>query len=63
VFDRLFGTFAALKPGDTLRYGLVHPLRSRSTLELAFGGWRRLLGDMRRAGSLGTALKLALSRP
>jgi sterol desaturase/sphingolipid hydroxylase (fatty acid hydroxylase superfamily) len=63
VFDRLFGTFAALKPGDTLQYGLVHPLRSRSTLELAFGGWRRLFNDMRQAGSVGAALRLALSRP
>jgi sterol desaturase/sphingolipid hydroxylase (fatty acid hydroxylase superfamily) len=63
VFDRLFGTFAELQPGDTLRYGLVHPLHSRSTLELAFGGWRQLLGEMRRAGSLGDALRLALSRP
>jgi sterol desaturase/sphingolipid hydroxylase (fatty acid hydroxylase superfamily) len=63
VFDRLFGTFAALEPGDTLHYGLVHPLRSRSTVELAFGGWRRLLGEMGRAGSLGAALRLAVSRP
>jgi sterol desaturase/sphingolipid hydroxylase (fatty acid hydroxylase superfamily) len=63
VFDRLFGTFAELKPGDTLQYGLVHPLRSRSTLELAFGGWRRLFGEMRQAGSIGAALRVALSRP
>jgi len=63
VFDRLFGTFAELQPGDTLRYGLVHPLRSRSTLELAFGGWRQLFADMRRAGSLGEALRLAISKP
>jgi sterol desaturase/sphingolipid hydroxylase (fatty acid hydroxylase superfamily) len=63
VFDRLFGTFAELKPGDTLQYGLVHPLRSHSTLEIAFGGWRRLFGEMRQAGSVGAAFRLALSRP
>jgi sterol desaturase/sphingolipid hydroxylase (fatty acid hydroxylase superfamily) len=63
IFDRMFGTFAALRPGDTLRYGLVHPLRSQSTVELAFGGWRRLFAEMRRAGSVGSALRLAMSRP
>jgi len=63
VFDRLFGTFAELKSGDTLEYGLVHPLRSRSTWEVAFGGWRQLFDDMRQAGGVGAALRLALSRP
>jgi sterol desaturase/sphingolipid hydroxylase (fatty acid hydroxylase superfamily) len=63
VFDRLFGTFAEERPAEPLRYGLVHPLASRSTVELAFGGWRRLLGEMRRAGSLGAALRVAVSRP
>jgi len=63
VFDRMFGTFAAAQPEEPLRYGLVHPLRSKSTLELAFGGWRRLFADMRRAPSLGAALRLAVSRP
>jgi len=63
VFDRMFGTFAEARPEEPLRYGLVHPLRSNSTLELAFGGWRRLFADMRRAPSLGAALKLAVSRP
>ena len=63
VFDRMFGTFAEARPEEPLRYGLVHPLRSKSTLELAFGGWRRLFADMRRAPSLGSALRLAVSRP
>ncbi len=63
VFDRMFGTFAEARPEEPLRYGLVHPLRSKSTLELAFGGWRRLFADMRQAGSLGSALRLAAGRP
>jgi sterol desaturase/sphingolipid hydroxylase (fatty acid hydroxylase superfamily) len=63
VFDRMFGTFAEVRPEEPLRYGLVHPLRSNATLELAFGGWRRLLADMRQAPSLSSALRLAVSRP
>jgi sterol desaturase/sphingolipid hydroxylase (fatty acid hydroxylase superfamily) len=63
IFDRMFGSFADAVPGEALRYGLVHPLRSRSTIELAFGGWRQLFADMRRAPSLGAALHVAVSRP
>ena len=63
IFDRMFGTFAEARPEEPLRYGLVHPLRSNSTLELAFGAWRRLLADMRQAPNLGAALRLAVSRP
>jgi len=63
IFDRIFGTFAKARPEEPLRYGLVHPLRSNSTFELAFGGWRRLFADMRQAPSLASALRLAVSRP
>jgi sterol desaturase/sphingolipid hydroxylase (fatty acid hydroxylase superfamily) len=63
IFDRMFGTFAEARPGEKLRYGLVHPLRSKSTLGLAFGGWRQLFADMRRAPTIGSALRMAASRP
>ena len=63
IFDRIFGTFAKAQPGEGLRYGLIHPLRSQSTLELAFGGWRQLFSDMRRAPTIGSALRVAVSRP
>jgi sterol desaturase/sphingolipid hydroxylase (fatty acid hydroxylase superfamily) len=63
VFDRVFGTFAQAPAREKLRYGLVHPLCSKSTIELAFGGWRRLFGEMRRTPSPGAALRVALSRP
>lgn len=63
IFDRMFGTFAEARPGDTLRYGLVHPFQSKSTLELAFGGWRQLFTDMRHAPTIGAALRIAAGRP
>ena len=63
LFDRLFGTFAAERPDDTLRYGLVHPTTSKNPLRLAFGEWRRLFGDMARAQSPLAAIKVALGPP
>lgn len=63
VFDRMFGTFAQVRPEDPMRYGLAHPLPSKTTLELALGEWRRLITDMRHAPSIGSALRTALGRP
>jgi sterol desaturase/sphingolipid hydroxylase (fatty acid hydroxylase superfamily) len=63
VFDRMFGTFAQARPEDTLRYGLLHPPRSMTTLGIAFGGWRQLITDMRGAPTIGSALRTAFSRP
>jgi sterol desaturase/sphingolipid hydroxylase (fatty acid hydroxylase superfamily) len=63
VFDRMFGSFVQAKPDETLRYGLADPPRSTTTLELAFGGWRHLFADMRRAPTIGSALRMAAGRP
>jgi len=63
VFDRLFGTFAAERPDDPIRYGLVHPLGTNNPLKIAFGEWRRLASDLRRAGSFGAAARIALGPP
>jgi sterol desaturase/sphingolipid hydroxylase (fatty acid hydroxylase superfamily) len=39
VFDRLFGTFVALRPDIEIRYGLVHPVASDNPIRIAFNGW------------------------
>ena len=63
VFDRLFGTFAAETAGEPIRYGLAHPLGSKSPFALALGEWRRLFGDLRRTSGFGRAARIALGRP
>ncbi|WP_304187965.1 sterol desaturase family protein, partial [Phenylobacterium aquaticum] len=63
VFDRLFGTFAALSPEEPLRYGLVHPVGSRNPIAVALGEWRRLFADLLAARSLKAALRAAFGRP
>ena len=39
VFDRLFGTFVALRPDIEIRYGLTHPVLSHNPVRIAFSGW------------------------
>ncbi|WP_304175417.1 sterol desaturase family protein, partial [Phenylobacterium aquaticum] len=63
VFDRLFGTFAALSPEEPLRYGLVHPVGSRNPIAVAFSEWRRLFADLLAARSFKAALRAAFGRP
>jgi len=63
VFDRLFGTFAAERADDPIRYGLVHPLGTNNPLKIAFGEWRRLMSDLRHAASFRAAARIALGPP
>jgi sterol desaturase/sphingolipid hydroxylase (fatty acid hydroxylase superfamily) len=63
VFDRMFGTFAAERPEEPIRYGLVHPLGSHQPIVLALGEWRRLLGDLAKARSLAAVAAVAFGRP
>jgi sterol desaturase/sphingolipid hydroxylase (fatty acid hydroxylase superfamily) len=63
VFDRLFGTFAAEQADEPIRFGLAHRPPESSPLRLAFREWRWLVQDMRAAGSLRAALRIALGRP
>jgi sterol desaturase/sphingolipid hydroxylase (fatty acid hydroxylase superfamily) len=63
VFDRLFGTFAAVRPNEPIRYGLTHPTGSQNPVVLALGEWRKLLGDLRRAPSLAAAARIAMGPP
>lgn len=63
VYDRLFGTFRAEPAQGGLRYGLVHPIRSRNPLSIVTGEWRRLFADMARARGWRARLRLAFGRP
>ncbi|GGA14424.1 sterol desaturase family protein [Dyella caseinilytica] len=63
IFDRMFGTFAAERKDEPLRYGLDHPLGTHNPLGLVFGEWRRLLTDLRRAPNWYAAARIALGRP
>ena len=39
VFDRLFGTFTALRPDIEIRYGLTTPVLSNNPIRIAFNEW------------------------
>jgi sterol desaturase/sphingolipid hydroxylase (fatty acid hydroxylase superfamily) len=39
VFDRLFGSFVALRDDIEIRYGLTTPVLSHNPLRIAFNGW------------------------
>ena len=39
VFDRLFGSFVALRPDIEIRYGLTHPVLSNNPIRIAFNEW------------------------
>ena len=39
VFDRLFGTFVALRPDIEIRYGLTKPVLSNNPVRIAFSEW------------------------
>lgn len=58
VFDRLFGTFVALRPDVRIRYGLTHPVLSHNPLRIAFGGWLALVRDL--LAARGTRARLAV---
>ena len=61
VFDRMYGTFAEKR--EPPRCGLVSGFQSVNPIEIAFHEWREMFADMRRAGSLTGALRVAVSRP
>ncbi len=63
VFDRLFGTFAAERDAEPVRYGLTDPLTSNNPFVIAFREWGRLFGEVWSARSLGSAWRAAFGRP
>ena len=63
VFDRLFGTFVALRPGVEIRYGLVDPVLSHNPIRIAFAGWLALARDVAAARGLRRRLSVMFGPP
>lgn len=63
IYDRMFGTFAAERADEPIRYGLTTGLSSANPFVLAFDEWRRLFGDLRAAPNWRARLAVALRSP
>lgn len=63
IFDRMFGTFAAERRAEPVRYGLTEPLTSNNPFVIAFREWGRMIGDARRAEGLRDCLRALFGRP
>ena len=63
VFDRLFGTFVALRPDIEIRYGLTTPVLSHNPLRIAFAGWIALSRDFLAARGTRARLKTLFGPP
>ena len=63
VFDRLFGSFVALRPDVEIRYGLTTPVRSHNPLRIAFAGWLAMARAFRAARGARARLKVLFGPP
>ncbi|HVV74270.1 MAG TPA: hypothetical protein VHI52_22730 [Verrucomicrobiae bacterium] len=63
VFDRLFGTFAAERGGEKIRYGLVNRPPEFNPVKLALREWIGLFKDLRRADCIRSAVATFLLPP
>ncbi len=63
VFDRLFGSFVALRPDIEIRYGLTKPLLSHNPVRIAFNEWLALARDLRAAHGVRARLTVLLGPP
>ena len=63
VFDRMFGTFVAERPGVTIRYGLVEPLRSNNPLVIGLHEWYAISRDILASRSVRSVLRAAFGAP
>jgi sterol desaturase/sphingolipid hydroxylase (fatty acid hydroxylase superfamily) len=63
IFDRLFGTFVAEQAGVSIRFGLVHPVKSYNPFTIGLQEWRAILADLWRARSVRAAFRAALGPP
>ncbi|MEW6167197.1 MAG: sterol desaturase family protein [Pseudomonadota bacterium] len=63
VWDRWFGTYAQAPAGEPLQYGLKDVPRSLNPFAVAFGEWRRIAIDLRRARTARQAVRAALATP
>ncbi len=61
VWDRLFGTFQVEDEAPV--YGLTKPLEKNDILTVAFHEWIAIVRDVRRARSVGQALRLVFGHP
>ncbi|WP_049974071.1 sterol desaturase family protein [Azospirillum sp. B4] len=63
VWDRLFGTFAGIRPDAPLTYGLAHGAPSRNPLTVAFREWIAMGRDAARARGMRARLRQLFGRP
>jgi len=63
IFDRLFGTFAAERADEPLRYGLAGHAPGHNPLRIAFGQWGRMLRAAARARGLRGRLAVLAGPP
>jgi sterol desaturase/sphingolipid hydroxylase (fatty acid hydroxylase superfamily) len=63
VFDRLFGTFAAERADEPIRYGLLGHAAEPNPIRLAFREWRAIARDVKRSRSLGEAVHALVAPP
>jgi len=63
LFDRLFGTFVALRPDIEIRYGLTTPVTSHNPLRIAFNEWISMGRAFRAARGARARLKALFGPP
>jgi sterol desaturase/sphingolipid hydroxylase (fatty acid hydroxylase superfamily) len=63
VFDRLFGTFVALRDDIAIRYGLTRPVLSHNPLRIAFNEWLAMGRDFLAARGVRARLKVLFGPP
>ena len=63
IWDRLFGTFSEEANSDPVRYGLTRNIESNNVLGVAFGEYRKMWVDVRRAERLRDKLGYLLRAP
>lgn len=63
IFDHIFGSYAAEKPGIDLKYGLTDPIHSHNPFVIAFREWGRLITDLKTTRTLGQGFRAAFGKP
>jgi len=63
VFDRLFGSFVALRDDIEIRYGLTKPVPGHNPVRIAFDGWIALARDVRAAGGWRARVRVMFGPP
>ena len=63
VFDRLFGSFVALRDDIDIRYGLTTPVLSHNPVRIAFNEWLALARDVRAASGWRARVRVMFGPP